>query len=180
MFHVEFWQGAALGFASITGLLAAMRAVRTFYFQGIALHGFDIWKWAAVYALVFMLVALREEFRARGYALFTLAAGIGFWPAAVLSAAYFGYSHQGNSGEDWLGLFNAAAFGLLACFLLRRTGISGCRSACMRHSIGARPTSMEWPTVVNSYPVIFLIPVHQVRFGCLEAPSVRREVCSAR
>ena len=122
MFRIEFWQGAALGFASITGLLAAMRAVGTFYFQGRALHGFDIGKWAAVYTLVFILVALREEFRARGYALFTLSAGIGFWPAAVLSAAYFGYSHHGNSGEDWLGLLNAAAFGLLACFLLRRTG----------------------------------------------------------
>jgi len=54
--------------------------------------------------------------------LFTLSAGIGFWPAAILSAAYFGYAHHGNSGEDWVGLFNAAAFGLLACFLLRRTG----------------------------------------------------------
>jgi hypothetical protein len=48
--------------------------------------------------------------------------GIGFWPAAILSAAYFGYSHHGNSGEDWIGLVNAGAFGLLACFLLRRTG----------------------------------------------------------
>ena len=28
----------------------------------------------------------------------------------------------GNSGEDWGGLFNAGAFGLLACFLLHRTG----------------------------------------------------------
>ena len=122
MFGMQFWQGAGLGFASITGLLIAMRACRTFSFGGIALHGFDIWKWAIVYALVFVLVALREEFRARGYALFTLASGIGFWPAALLSAAYFGYSHHGNSGEDWIGLFNAGAFGLLGCFLLRRTG----------------------------------------------------------
>ena len=33
-----------------------------------------------------------------------------------------GYSHRGNAGEEWIGLFNAALFGLLACFLLRRTG----------------------------------------------------------
>lgn len=121
-FRLQFWQGVLLGFASITGLLVAMRVVGVFYFGSIALHGVDIWKWAVVYALVFTLVALREEFRARGYALFTLSAGIGFWPAAILSAAYFGYSHHGNSGEDWIGLFNAGAFGLLACFLLRRTG----------------------------------------------------------
>jgi len=122
MFGVQFWQGILLGFASITGLLVAMRAAGVFYFGSIALHGGDIWKWAIVYLLVFILVALREEFRARGYGLFTLSAGIGFWPAAILSAAYFGYTHYGNSGEDWIGLFNAGAFGLLACFLLRRTG----------------------------------------------------------
>jgi len=122
MFRLQFWQGVLLGFASITGLLVAMRAMRVFYFGSLALHGADIWKWAVVYGLVFTLVALREEFRARGYGLFTLSAGIGFWPAAILSAAYFGYAHHGNSGEDWVGLFNAGLFGLLACFLLRRTG----------------------------------------------------------
>jgi uncharacterized protein len=122
MFRIQFWQGVLLGFASITGLLVAMRVVGVFYFGNIALHGADIWKWAIVYAFVFTLVALREEFRARGYGLFTLSAGIGFWPAAILSAAFFGYSHHGNSGEDWIGLFNAGVFGLLACFLLRRTG----------------------------------------------------------
>lgn len=122
MFRAQFWQGAVLGFASITGLLVVMRIAGVFYFGGIALHGVEVWKWATVYAFVFILVALREEFRARGYGLFTLSAGIGFWPAALLSSAFFGYSHRGNSGEDWIGLFNAGVFGLLACFLLRRTG----------------------------------------------------------
>jgi membrane protease YdiL (CAAX protease family) len=122
MFGAQFWQGALLGFASITGLLVMMRLDGVFYFGTIALHGGDVWKWAIVYALAFILVALREEFRARGYALYTLSAGIGFWPAAIISAAFFGYSHHGNSGEDWIGLLNAGLFGLLACLLLRRTG----------------------------------------------------------
>lgn len=122
MFRMRFWQGVLLGFAAVSGLLAAMRVAGVFYVESVALHGVVILKWATVYALVFVLVALREEFRARGYGLFTLSAGIGFWPAALVSAAYFGYSHHGNSGEDWIGLFNAAAYGLLACFLLRRTG----------------------------------------------------------
>jgi membrane protease YdiL (CAAX protease family) len=122
MFRVQFWQGVLLGFASITSLLIAMRVVGVFYFGSIALHGSNIWRWAIVYSFAFILVALREEFRARGYGLFALSMGIGFWPAAILSAAYFGYSHHGNSGENWVGLFNAGAFGLLACFLLRRTG----------------------------------------------------------
>ena len=85
MFRVQYWQGVLLGFASITGLLVAMRAAGVFYFGSIALHGPYIWKWAIVYAFVFILVALREEFRARGYGLFTLSAGIGFWSAAILS-----------------------------------------------------------------------------------------------
>jgi uncharacterized protein len=122
MFQVRFWQGVLLGFASITGLLVAMRVVGVFHFGSIALHGFDIVKWGLAWTLVFTLVAAYEEFRARGYGLFTLSSGIGFWPAAILSAVYFGYSHHGNSGEDLIGLFNAGAFGLLACFLLRRTG----------------------------------------------------------
>jgi uncharacterized protein len=122
MFRGEFWQGAVLGFAAITGLLAMMRVAGVFYFGTLALHGADVAKWAILWGLVFLLVALREEFRARGYGLYTLAAGIGYWPAAILSSAYFGYSHHGNTGEDWIGLFNAGAFGLLLCFLLRRTG----------------------------------------------------------
>ena len=122
MFRAEFCRGVFLGFASITALLMVLRLVGVFHFGAIALHGAEIWKWAIIYALVFILVALREEFRARGYALFTISMGIGFWPAAILSSAYFGYSHHLNAGEDWIGLVNAGVFGLLACLLLRRTG----------------------------------------------------------
>ncbi|HYX68428.1 MAG TPA: type II CAAX endopeptidase family protein [Terriglobales bacterium] len=122
MFRLRFWQGLGLGFASITALLLVMRAAGVFRFGSMALHGREIGMWAIVYLLVFLLVALREEFRARGYGLFTLTAGLGFWPASILSAAFFGYSHHLNAGEDWIGLLNAGAFGLLLCFLLRRTG----------------------------------------------------------
>jgi hypothetical protein len=41
-FRVQFWQGVLLGFASITGLLVAMRVVGVFYFGSIALHGADV------------------------------------------------------------------------------------------------------------------------------------------
>ncbi|HXH67763.1 MAG TPA: type II CAAX endopeptidase family protein [Candidatus Limnocylindrales bacterium] len=121
MFRAQFWQGAVLGFACVTGLLVAMRAAGVFQFGVKALHGAEIWKWAVIYAFVFLLVGLREEFRSRGYLLYTLSLGIGFWPAAIVSSVLFGYGHHGNSGEDWIGLFNVGAFGLLACFLLRRT-----------------------------------------------------------
>jgi hypothetical protein len=48
----------------------------------------------------FILVALREEFRARGYWLFTFSVGIGFQPAAILWAAFSATLTTGNSGED--------------------------------------------------------------------------------
>ena len=155
MFRAQFWQGIAIGFAFITGLLLAMRAFGLFRIERIALHGFEIWKWAIIYVLVFILVALREEFRARGYGLYTLTTGIGFWPAAIISAMYFGYSHYWNAGETWIGLFNAAAFGLLVCFLLRRPVISGCPSVFTQRWIGVRPIFMVLLTAADPIPGTF-------------------------
>jgi membrane protease YdiL (CAAX protease family) len=122
MFRARFWSGAAAGFVSASVLMVGLRAFGLYHFPGVALHGSAVWKWGVGWALLFLLVGLREEFRARGYLLYTLTAGIGFWPAAVISSIFFGYSHHLNTGEDWIGLFNAGAFGLLQCFLLRRTG----------------------------------------------------------
>jgi hypothetical protein len=38
-FRAQFWQGAVLGFACVTGLLVAMRAPGVFQFGSQALHG---------------------------------------------------------------------------------------------------------------------------------------------
>ncbi len=67
-------------------------------------------------------IGLEEEFRYRGYCLFTLASGIGFWPAAVVLSVIFGYGHAGNVGESPIGLVNAGLAGLVFCLMLRRTG----------------------------------------------------------
>jgi len=42
---------------------------------------------------MFLLVGFFEEFLLRGYSLFTLARGIGFWPAAVVLSCGFGLIH---------------------------------------------------------------------------------------
>ena len=122
MFGGRFWIGALLGFGSLSCLLLAMRLIGVFHFGAVALRRTDIGKWALIYVVVFVLVALPEEFSARGYVLYTLTRIAGFWPAAILTGIVFGYSHVGNSGEDWIGLFNVGLFGLLACLLLRRSG----------------------------------------------------------
>jgi membrane protease YdiL (CAAX protease family) len=118
----EFCQGAAIGFAGISALLGAMRLAGVFHIEDVALHGGAILKYAILWAVVFLAVGLFEEFGFRGYSLYTLTTGVGFWPAALVSSALFGYVHHGNSGETWLGAFNAGFVGLLFCLLLRRTG----------------------------------------------------------
>src|SRR5262245_45590621 len=122
MFGRQFWQGAAAAFLGLAGFLAALRAAGIFQFGGLTLHGGEIWKWGTLYGFGFIVVALEEEFHYRSYGLYTLTKAIGFWPAAALSSAIFGYSHIGNPGENWLGIVNAGAGGLLFCLLLRRSG----------------------------------------------------------
>jgi len=121
-FRREFWQGAFIGFAGISALLAAMRAAGVFRVESVGLHGGAILQYAILWGAVFVFVGLFEEFGFRGYALFTLTTGMGFWPAAFALSLLFGYVHHGNSGETWLGAFNAGFVGLLFCLMLRRTG----------------------------------------------------------
>lgn len=122
MFRGQFWLGALIGFSAITFLLTVLRLSSAFYLGTVALHGPEILKWAFLFGIVFILVGLTEEFELRGYGLFTLSTGIGFWPAAIVSSALFGSSHLSNTGENWFGAVQAGAFGLMACLILRRTG----------------------------------------------------------
>jgi membrane protease YdiL (CAAX protease family) len=121
-FGRQFWQGSLGAFLGLAGFLATLRLAGLFHFGRMTLHGGGIWKWGALYALGFIVVALEEEFHYRSYGLYTLTQATGFWPAAALSSAIFGYSHLGSPGENWLGVFNAGAGGLLFCLLLRRSG----------------------------------------------------------
>jgi membrane protease YdiL (CAAX protease family) len=117
-----FWVGAVWGFASITLLLGTMYGLRVFEVGHLAIYGMRGVKFAAFWAVYFLLVGLFEDFHFRGYLQFTLTRGIGFWPAALLLSGYFGWSHRLNEGEQWVGLLAAAVIGLFFCLTLRRTG----------------------------------------------------------
>jgi uncharacterized protein len=121
-FGTHFWAGVIWGFFWLSALMLIMRAVGAFEFGGIAIQGLRLLRFAAFYGLVFLTVAFFEEFFFRGYAQFTLAQQIGFWPAAFLLSAGFGAVHLGNTGEAWVGIFAAACIGLFFCLTLRRTG----------------------------------------------------------
>lgn len=121
-FRMRFAQGVVTGFVSISVLIGALWAAGVFHFGTFALRRAEAWKFALLWGIAFLAVALFEEFCFRGYFLFTLSTGVEFWPAAAVLSSLFGYVHHGNSGESWLGAFAAGIVGLLFCLLLRRTG----------------------------------------------------------
>src|SRR5262249_35218597 len=81
-FRGRFWHGCLLGLAEISLLMASIAAAGGYRFGSLELQGAAILRWALAWALFFVLVGLFEEFAFRGYLQFTLADGIGFWPAA--------------------------------------------------------------------------------------------------
>jgi len=121
-FSKLFWVGAVWGFLGITLLLEILHELHAFNFGHVVLSGAGIVKFAVFWGGVFLLVGLLEEFLARGYTLFTLARGIGFWPAAVVLSIIFGAVHLKNPGEAWVGALAAGVIGFFFCLALRRTG----------------------------------------------------------
>lgn len=117
-----FCIGILWGFAAITLLIFALSGFHAFSFGHVVLHGLRIWKFAMFWAIFFLLVGLFEEFLLRGYSQFTLARGVGFWPAALGLSCAFGLIHLKNEQEHWPGVLAAACIGLFFCLTLRRTG----------------------------------------------------------
>lgn len=92
-------------------------------FQGLAVHGVDLARWAALWGVAFLLVGFAEEFTFRGCAQATLSQAIGFWPAAVVLSSLFGLLHLlFKQNEGWVDPISVALYGLFWCFTLRRTG----------------------------------------------------------
>ena|SRR5271165_1666483 len=121
-FGKQFWVGCFFGCFEIFVLIAVISAFGGYSFGSLAEHGGAIAKWVLFWVVFFLVVALFEEFLFRGYALYTLAEGIGFWPAAVVLACVFGWVHKHNSGEDWIGVAGVVFVGLFWAFTLKRTG----------------------------------------------------------
>jgi hypothetical protein len=121
-FGRNFRVGLITGFSSITAALLAIFFLHGFHLTGLAIHGKTIVMATAAWSAAFVVVGLGEEFAFRGYLQFTLTTGMGFWPSAVLLSVLFALAHVANPGETKFGLFSVVCFGLLFCFMLRRTG----------------------------------------------------------
>lgn len=118
----NFPSGCLWGFIAISVTLFAIFAMHGFHLTGSGIHGTAIVASTVAWSVTFLLVGMSEEFAFRGYPQFTLASGIGFWPAAFILSALFGLAHRGNNGESAFGLLSVVLFGLLFCLFLRRTG----------------------------------------------------------
>jgi uncharacterized protein len=114
--------GAGWGFVALSILVGLLVATGHMAITGLALHGPAIAKYALVWGYVFLLVGFFEECMLRGYLQATLARGMGFWPAAVVLSLVFGSIHITNPGETIFGIASTGAFGLVACYALRRFG----------------------------------------------------------
>jgi uncharacterized protein len=121
-FGKEFWQGVVCGLAMVTAMVLLQRAEHVFDFGTPALHGRQLLQMGLLWGTATLLVGFSEELTFRGYVQFTLASGVGFWPAAAVSSLAFGVIHMSDSFYSWQGLLSAALFGLLFCLILQRTG----------------------------------------------------------
>lgn len=110
------------GFLPLSVLLLLMRALHVFYFGDLSLHGAPILYWGLLWAFAFLMVGFLEEYSSRGYALYTLADGIGFWPAATVMAVLFAWGHMSNGGETRIGIIGVFLFAIFSAVTLQRTG----------------------------------------------------------
>lgn len=121
-FRKDFWAGAVWGIALISALVGCIALFHGYEFGSLALGNGGIFKYGLLWMAAFLLVGFFEEFSFRGYTQYTLASGIGFWPAAVLLSLAFGAIHLTNSGEGIVGGLVVVWIALFFCLTLRRTG----------------------------------------------------------
>jgi uncharacterized protein len=121
-FGLRFWEGMLWGVAAISVMIGLIAAFHGYSFGTIALSHHEIIHKGLLYLFGFLLVGIFEEYSFRGYTQFTLATGIGFWPAAGILSGAFGAIHLGNQGEGLVGAASVVMIAMFFCLTLKRTG----------------------------------------------------------
>ena len=159
----DFWVGCLTGFGTISGTLFAMFLLHGYRITGLALHGKTILYSLAGWAGAFLLVGLFEEFLCRGYLQYTLASGMGFWPAALVMSGVFALGHVFNPNENLTGVASVVLFGLLLCLLLRRSGNLWC-------AVGFH-AAYDWGQTLFGVPDSGMTPYHNLFHSEFNGPQ---------
>ena len=118
-----FWVGSLWGFLAVVALIGLIMAARGLSIGGLAIHGADLARYLVLWTIAFIGVGLYEEVYFRGYALYALWTGIGFWRGAILLSVLFGAIHFFlKPMENVFDLASVSLLGLFLCLTLRRTG----------------------------------------------------------
>ncbi len=118
----RFLWGCGWGFLAISALVGSLWKAHLLAFDAGHLLGLSAVEFGLSWLAVFVCVGIFEESLLRGYLQYTLTRGLGFWWGALLLSALFGASHIGNHGESPVGIFSAAAVGIVFCISLWYTG----------------------------------------------------------
>jgi uncharacterized protein len=160
----DFWVGSLIGFLALSGTLFTMFLLHGFRVSGLALHGAAIVSSAVEWGITFLIVGLCEEFLDRGYLQHTLAAGIGFWPAAFATSILFAAGHIFNANESPVGVTAVVLFGLLLCLFLWRSGNLWC-------AVGFH-MGYDWgQTFFYGVPDSGITPYHNLLRSTLSGPT---------
>src|SRR5271167_2526595 len=163
-FRKDFWFGSLLGFGAISGTLLTMFLLDGFRVTGLAVHGRTILFSLAGWGIAYLLSGLFEEFAFRGYVQYTLASGIGFWPAALVMSGLFGLGHEiADPGENVVGSVAVVLFGLLLCLFLRRTGNLWC-------AVGFH-LGYDWGQMFSGVPDSGIVPYRNLLSSTLRGPQ---------
>jgi uncharacterized protein len=123
LFGRSFWMGVVWGLVMPSAVILLIYLSGGYRIHGLNLAGTELLKFAGLWLLANLLIGLSEEITYRGYFLYTLADGIGFWAAALINAIGFGALHYflkpHERWEDWVSVTLLTLFITLA---LRRTG----------------------------------------------------------
>jgi membrane protease YdiL (CAAX protease family) len=117
-----FWNGALLGFLTITFVGLGMLLTWGMRVHGVALHGAEMMTSAVLWLIAMLLVGVSEEYLFRGYALQSLWRGAGFWPATLITTALFAGAHLSKPHENTIDIGMIFVLGVLLCVTVKITG----------------------------------------------------------
>jgi membrane protease YdiL (CAAX protease family) len=124
---VHFLSGIVAGFAALSALVSALVWGGWLHIGPPALSGAQIYGYAAIWGVVFLLTGIVEEGMFRGFLQFTLTRGINFWWALGTVGTACIILLFTATGNGVRGVYLAGLLGLFPCLILhiRKTPRSG-------------------------------------------------------